>query len=124
MQQEITSYIPILIQFLVAFSFVFFTVFVTHFKDIIFPKVPSILKGQNFESGIKPRGNARIPFSIKYILIALLFVIFDVEVIFMYPWAVNFREMGVDGLLKMFLFITLLLIGFYYVIKKGALKWE
>ncbi len=124
MQQEYTGYLPILIQLLVAFGFVFTTVTVTHLKDVIFPKINSKVKGQNFESGIKSHGNARIPFSVKYFLVALLFVLFDVEVIFMYPWAVNFREMGMEGLLKMVLFISLLLIGFYYVIKKKALEWE
>ena len=124
MQQEQFNYLPVFIQLIIAFGFVVTTVSVTHLKDVIFPKINSKSKGQNFESGIKSYGNARIPFSIKYFLVALLFVLFDVEVIFMYPWAVNFREMGMEGLLKMGLFISLLLVGFYYVIKKGALEWE
>ena len=60
----------------------------------------------------------------KYFLIAILFVLFDVEVIFMYPWAVNFVELGRQGFYEMLIFLALVLAGFFYVIKKGALKWE
>jgi NADH-quinone oxidoreductase subunit A len=69
-------------------------------------------------------GNARSPFSVKYFLIAILFVLFDVEVIFMYPWAVNFKSLGKDGFLDMLLFMALVLAGFIYIILKGALKWD
>ena len=108
-------------QILFAAGFVAFTIGVSHF---IGPKRHSKNKDINFECGIPQHGNARIPFSVKYFLVAILFVLFDVEVIFMYPWAVNFRELGMDGFLKMILFMGLLLIGFYYIIKKGALEWE
>ena len=77
-----------------------------------------------FESGIEVIGNARTPISIKYFLVAILFVLFDVEVIFMYPWAVNFRQMGVEGLVEMFIFMATLLLGFIYILKKGALDWD
>jgi NADH-quinone oxidoreductase subunit A len=77
-----------------------------------------------FECGIESQGNARAPFSVKYFLVAILFVLFDVEVIFMYPWAVNFKELGVNGMIEMLIFMALLLTGFFYIIKKGALKWE
>jgi len=66
----------------------------------------------------------RIPFSVKYFLVAILFVLFDVEVIFLYPWAVNFKELGMDGMIKMVIFMLLLLVGFFYIIKKKALEWE
>ena len=82
------------------------------------------MKLESFECGIESRGNARIPFNIKYFLVAILFVLFDVEVIFMYPWAVNFKALGVNGFVEMVLFITALLIGFFYIIKKSALNWE
>ena len=82
------------------------------------------MKSETFECGIEPDGNARVPFSIKYFLVAILFVLFDVEVIFMYPWAVNFKNLGLFGFLEMLTFIFFLLVGFYYIIKKGALKWE
>jgi NADH-quinone oxidoreductase subunit A len=69
-------------------------------------------------------GNARIPFSVKYFLVAILFVLFDVEVIFLYPWAINFKALGMPGMIKMVIFMLLLLVGFFYIIKKKALEWE
>jgi NADH-quinone oxidoreductase subunit A len=115
------TYFPILIQLLVALGFVLTTIVFTHFLG---PKRISKSKLDAFECGIESQGNARVPFSIKYFLVAILFVLFDVEVIFMYPWAVNFKTLGINGLIEMFLFIALLLLGFFYIIKKGALKWE
>jgi len=106
---------------LVAAGFVVTTMIATH---LLGPKRKSKIKLDTFECGIESHGNARIPFSIKYFLVAILFVLFDVEVIFMYPWAVNFKELGVLGLMEMFLFMGLLLTGFFYIIRKGALKWE
>lgn len=120
-QSQPADYFPILIQFLVALGFVVTTLVATHFMG---PKRKSKVKLDPFECGIESKGNARIPFSIKYFLVAILFVLFDVEVIFMYPWAVNFKTLGVTGLLEMFLFMALLLTGFFYVKKKGAFKWE
>jgi NADH-quinone oxidoreductase subunit A len=115
------DYLPIVIQLIVALGFVVTTMFVTH---RIGPKRETAEKLKPFESGIEVVGNARTPFSVKYFLVAILFVLFDVEVIFMYPWAVNFREFGVPGLIEMFLFMGLLFLGFIYVIKKGVLDWE
>ncbi len=115
------EYLPILIQFIVALGFVVAVMVATH---LLGPKRKSKLKLESFECGIESKGNARIPFSIKYFLVAILFVLFDVEVIFMYPWAVNFKELGVIGLIEMFTFMAVFLIGFFYIIKKGALKWE
>ena len=71
-----------------------------------------------------PTCSARQPFSIKYFLTAILFVLFDVEVIFLYPWAINMVDLGWQGLVTMFCFMGLLLAGFIYIIKKGALDWE
>lgn len=115
------QYLPIVFMFVVAFGFVAFTMIVTH---ILGPHRKSKIKLDPFECGIEVKGNARLPFSIKYFLVAILFVLFDVEIIFMYPWAVNFKELGLFGLLEMFGFISFFLVGFYYVLKKGALKWE
>ncbi|QBQ39849.1 NADH-quinone oxidoreductase subunit A [Sphingobacterium psychroaquaticum] len=115
------DYIPILIQLGVAVAFGVLTIIGTH---MIGPKVRTANKLGAFESGVEVIGNARQPFSVKYFLVAILFVIFDVEVIFMYPWAVNFREFGVNGLIEMFVFMGLLLLGFIYVIKKKALDWD
>lgn len=88
------------------------------------PKRSSENKDKNFESGIESIGNARIPFSVKYFLVAILFVLFDVEVIFLYPWAVNFKALGMEGMIKMVIFMSLLLVGFFYIIKKKALEWD
>src|SRR3954452_22460010 len=115
------NYLPIIFQMLVAVGFVVTTMFVTH---KIGPKRITSDKLTPFESGIEVIGNARTPMSIKYFLVAILFVLFDVEVIFMYPWAVNFRHLGTMGMVEMLIFMALLLTGFFYIIKKGALKWE
>lgn len=115
------DYIPILIQLGVAVAFGVLTIIGTH---MIGPKVRTANKLSAFESGIEVVGNARQPVSIKYFLVAILFVIFDIEVIFMYPWAVNFREFGVQGLIEMFIFMGMLLLGFIYVLKKKALDWN
>lgn len=121
----IVDYFPILLTFLVAAGFVVTTMVVTHWLG---PKRKSEKKLDTFECGIEVQGNARIPFSIKYFVVAILFVLFDVEVIFMYPWAVNFKEIMADSgpkiFLEMLLFIGFFLVGFVYIIKRGALKWE
>ena len=115
------DYLPIAFQTLLAIGFVLFALGAT---SITGPKRRGQTKDENFECGIEQYGNARSPFSVKYFMIAILFVLFDVEVIFLYPWAVNFKELGLLGLLEMMLFIAFVLAGFFYVIKKGALKWE
>jgi NADH-quinone oxidoreductase subunit A len=115
------NYIPIVLQLLVAGGFVTLAMTLTHVWG---PKRKSDDKLENFECGIESQGNARMPFSIKYFLTAILFVLFDVEVIFLYPWAVNFKELGLFGFVEMLIFIAFLLLGFLYIIKKGALKWE
>ena len=115
------EYIPILIQFVFVAVFIAVMLALSHY---IGPRRNSKIKDATFECGIPQHGNARIPFSVKYFLVAILFVLFDVEVIFLYPWAVNFREMGMDGLWKMVMFMGMLLLGFFYVLKKGALEWE
>ncbi len=88
------------------------------------PKRKTDDKLVNFESGIESIGNARQPMAIKYFLVAILFVLFDVEVIFFYPYAVNFRELGWNGFLAVLMFVGFFLSGFFYIIKKGALNWE
>lgn len=115
------DYVAILIQFLVAAGFVGIVLLTIRFAG---PRRLTSDKLVNFESGIESVGNARIPFSIKYFMTAILFVLFDVEVIFMYPWAVNFDVLGKIGFIEMVLFIGTLLLGFVYIIKKGALNWE
>lgn len=115
------NYIPILLQLLMA---VILIAVILVGSDMLGPKRKGTDKLQNFESGIEIKGNARQPIAIKYFLIAILFVLFDVEVIFFYPYAVNFRELGWDGFMAVVLFVSMFLSGFIYIFKKGALKWE
>ena len=108
-------------QMLLAVGFVVGTIIIS---GKLGPKRNSKIKDENFECGIESVGNARIPFSVKYFLVAILFVLFDVEVIFLYPWAINFKSLGIEGMVKMVIFMMLILIGFFYIIKKKALEWE
>jgi NADH-quinone oxidoreductase subunit A len=88
------------------------------------PKSINPVKAEPFESGNPPRGDARIRFSVKFYLVAMLFLIFDLEVVFLYPWAILFRRLGLFGLIEMGIFLGILVIGFIYVWKKGALEWD
>jgi NADH-quinone oxidoreductase subunit A len=116
-----SDFLPILVLLVAAIGFIVTTMIVTH---AIGPKRNSELKDAPFECGIDSEGDARAPISIKYFLTAILSVLFDVEVIFMYPWAVNFKKLGWFGFCEMVVFLTLLMAGFYYVIRKGVLNWE
>ena len=93
---------------------------VTH---LLGPKRQTADKLETFSSGIASHGDARQPMAIKYFLVAILFVLFDVEVIFMYPWAVVVKKMGMVALVEILIFIFILFMGFLYAHKKGALKW-
>ena len=115
------NYFPIALQIIVAVGFVVVMMVVTH---LLGPKRKTSDKLINFESGIPSVGNARQPMGIKYFLVAILFVLFDVEVIFFYPYAINFRELGQEGFLAVLMFVAFFLCGFIYIIKKGALEWE
>ncbi|MFN5415909.1 MAG: NADH-quinone oxidoreductase subunit A [Flavobacteriia bacterium] len=115
------DYFPLLIQAGVAFAFVAATLVVTHFLG---PNLKSKRKNENWECGIESEGNARFPVSVRYFMTAILFVLFDVEVIFFYPYAVNFKALELEGLLAVIMFVAFFLIGFLYVLKKGALEWE
>jgi len=120
-EHGLVDYMPIALMLLLAAGFVAVTMVVTHWLG---PKRKTKVKLESFECGIESKGNARAPFHIKYFLVAILFVLFDVEVIFMYPWAVNFKGFGLQGFIEMIVFIALLLVGFFYIIKKKALEWE
>jgi len=121
MQSNQLDLIPILMQLGLAAGFVLVTIIVSGFLG---PKKASKNKDVNFECGIESFGNARVPFNVRYFLVAILFVLFDVEVIFMYPWAVNFMELGWEGLYKMGIFMFLLIIGLLYEFKKKGLEFE
>lgn len=116
-----SDFLPIIFQVIVALGFAVVTLVATH---LVGPARKTSDKLSTFEAGVKMIGNARQPFSIKYFLVAILFVLFDVEVIFMYPWAVNFRELGWGGIIEMFIFMGTLLLGFIYIMKKKALDWD
>jgi len=116
-----SGYMPIVLQSLVALGFVAFVLVIV---PLFGPRRKSAKKNENFECGIESQGNARIPISIKYLMTAILFVLFDVEVIFFYPYAVNFREMGFEGFFAVLMFVGVFLLGFYYVLRKGAFEWD
>ena len=108
-------------QALVAIGFVALVLIVV---PMLGPRRKSAKKNENFECGIESQGNARMPVSIKYLMTAILFVLFDVEVIFFYPYAVNFRAMGFQGFFAVLMFVAVFLIGFLYVLRKGAFEWD
>jgi NADH-quinone oxidoreductase subunit A len=115
------SYLPIALQLIFAVVFVGAMMALTH---MLGPKRKTSDKLENFASGIETHGDARQPMAIKYFLVAILFVLFDVEVIFFYPYAVNFRELGWPGFFAVLMFVGFFLAGFFYIKKKGALNWE
>jgi NADH-quinone oxidoreductase subunit A len=115
------NYLPIALQMLFAIGLIA-TIIIG--SNALGPKRATSDKLQNFESGIQIRGNARQPMAVKYFLVAILFVLFDVEVIFFYPYAVNFRELKWEGFIAVLMFVSLFIAGLVYIFKKGALKWE
>ncbi len=115
------NYFPILVLFIVAIGFVAGMMGATHLMG---PSRKTSDKLENFECGIEQEGNARQPLAVKYFLVAILFVLFDVEVIFFYPYAVNFRDLGWNGFVAVAMFVAFFVIGFTYIFKKGALNWE
>ena len=115
------SYIPVAIQIIFAVGLIALLMFVTH---ILGPKRKTSDKLQPFTSGIQSHGDAREPMAIKYFLVAILFVLFDVEIIFFYPYAVNFKGLGWNGFWAVMMFTGFFLCGFIYILKRGALKWE
>lgn len=121
MSSSIYDFIPILMQVAFSFLFVFATVLAS---NMLGPKRKNANKLANFECGLDPIGNARSPFPVKYFLVAILFVLFDIEIIFMYPWAVNFLELSWEGFGKMGIFIGIIIVGFFYEAKRRALEWE
>lgn len=115
------QYLPIF--FLIALAVTFAVVSIVA-SNFIGPKRPNPIKNSIYESGMEPVGSAHERFSVKYYLVAMLFVVFDIEVVFMYPWAVQFRALGLFAFVEMLIFMVLLFAGYYYIIKKGALEWE
>lgn len=114
-------YLPLLVIFVIA-GLVVLALLVVASK--LGPKSINPAKAEPFESGNAPSGDARIRFSVRFYLIAMLFLIFDLEVVFLYPWAIYFRELGMFGLVQMGIFLVILTVGYVYVWKKGALDWD
>jgi NADH-quinone oxidoreductase subunit A len=115
------NYLPIGLQMLFAVGLIATIIILSNYLG---PKRATGDKLQNFESGIQIRGNARQPMAVKYFLVAILFVLFDVEVIFFYPYAVNFRQLEWRGFVAVLIFVSLFITGLVYIFKKGALEWE
>ncbi|MFQ5682698.1 MAG: NADH-quinone oxidoreductase subunit A [Candidatus Binatia bacterium] len=113
-------YFPVLILFLFAGIIVVSMLLIA---QKVGPKRLTPVKGEPFESGNPPQGDAWTPFPVKFYLVAMLFLVFDIEVVFLYPWAILFRRLGLFGLVEMGIFLVILMIGFIYVWKKGALEW-
>ncbi|MEP7352406.1 MAG: NADH-quinone oxidoreductase subunit A [Acidobacteriota bacterium] len=114
-------YFPILVQVLIAAGLAAALVFGT---ALLGKRAKSPLKDTPYESGMAPVGSARERFSVKFFLVGMIFILFDIEAIFLYPWAVVYRDLKMFGFFEMLVFVVLVLVGFFYVYKKGALDWS
>ena len=114
-------YLPIILLMLVALAFGLGSVV---FSSLIGEKKYSKVKMAPYECGCEPVGTARERFPIKFYLIAMLFILFDIEAVFLYPWAILYKKLGLFGLVEMGVFVVILFVGYIYVWKKGALEWE
>ncbi len=85
---------------------------------------PTVVKRTPYESGMPPLGDTRDRFSVKFYLVAMMFIVFDIETVFMIPWGVTFRQLGLLGLVEMLLFVSILFVGYIYAWKRGALEWD
>ena len=122
MPQSYTElYFPVLVQALLAMALAAGLLSVSWFLG---KKVRNRVKDIPYESGITPTGDARHRFSVKFYLVAMLFILFDIEAIFLYPWAVVFRELKMVAFVEMLVFVVFILSGFFYIWKKGALDWS
>lgn len=115
------SYTPILILLGLAVATAVGIVALSHLAS---PSRPTPVKGEPYESGIAPLGDARARFSIKFYIVAILFIVFDIEVVFLVPWAVAMRVLGWEGFIAAMIFLLVLTVGLVYEWKKGALQWE
>ena len=115
-----SEYIPMAIFVVIAIGFALFTLV---FTSLMHPTKYNKVKLEPYECGIEPLTDARGRYSIRYYLVAMLFVIFDVETVFMFPWAVIFDKLLLFGFIEMLVFIVILVVGYYYAWQKGALEW-
>ena len=114
------QYFPILLQAVIA---VVIACALVGLSYVLGHRVRNRVKDMPYECGMVPTGNARERFSVKFYLVAMLFILFDIEAVFLYPWAVVYRELRLFAFVEMFIFIVLILAGFFYIWKKGALSW-
>lgn len=117
----IEDYLPIGLMLMIGIGF---GVIMSKVSEWFGPRKPTEEKLTTYESGMEPIRSARERISVKFYMVAMLFIIFDIEVVFLYPWAVNFRILGWFGLIEMFVFIGILLLGYVYILRKGALRWD
>jgi len=115
------TYVPVLLLILVAIAL---PVVIWGISRAIRPYLPSASKYSTYECGIKTTGEAREKFSVRYYLVAVMFLVFDVETVFLMPWAIQMKELAIFGLVEMGIFLFLLLFGYGYIWSKGALTWE
>ena len=118
---SLISFLPILIMLAIAILFAVFTIIASNFLG---KKTYEVGKLRPYECGIEPTGNAQLRFDVKFYLVAIFFLLFDIEALFLFPWAVVFSKLRLFGFIEMFMFIVILVIGLLYVWKKGALRWE
>jgi NADH-quinone oxidoreductase subunit A len=114
-------YFPVLLQVVIAMAVAGGMLGISY---LLGKRVRNRVKDMPYESGIVPTGDARHPFSVKFYLVAMIFIVFDIESIFLYPWAVVYRELKIFGFVEMLIFILLILCGFFFIWKKGALDWS
>ena len=115
------EYLPVLLFVAVGLGFGAVTILAS---SIIVPRRVTPEKVAAYKCGVDPVGDARGRFTVKFYMVAVLFILFDIEAVFLYPWAVAFNQLGLYGLIEMILFIVILLIGYLYLRKKRALEWE
>ncbi len=113
--------VPVLVQILIAIGVAGAMI---GFSALLGQRVRDTVKSSPYESGMKPVGNARGRFTVKFYLVAMVFILFDIEAIFLYPWAVVYRKLALFGFFEMLVFIVLVLCGFFYIWKKGVLNWS
>ena len=114
-------YFPIVVQIVIAFAVAAGLIAAS---TLLGKRARSPLKDTPYESGMAPVGSARERFSVKFYLVGMIFILFDIEAVFLYPWAVVYRQLKLFGFFEMAIFVALILVGFFYVYKKGALDWS
>lgn len=119
--EYLSRYFPIVLFIGIALAFGIVTLLASY---LVQPRFPEAEKLSPYECGSEPFSDARMPFPVRYYIIAMMFVIFDIEVIFLYPWAVAFSDIGLIGLLEMLVFIGLFVVAYVYAWRKGALEWD